>query len=99
MPLTQKQRRYLKGLAHQLKPVVIVGQRGLIEGVMTEIDGGLTAHELIKIKLNSGDREERQRMTETICATLGAESIQAIGHTTTLYRRHPKKPGIVLPNL
>ena len=99
MPLTQKQRRHLRRLAHQLKPIVIIGQRGLTEGVLTEVDSGLRAHELIKVKINSGDRENRRRMLEAICGTLDAESIQAIGHTITLYRRHPNNPRIALPDL
>ena len=52
MNLTTKQKQYLKGLAHNLKPVVMLGQHGLTEGVLAEIDAALNHHELIKVKVS-----------------------------------------------
>jgi len=94
MPITEQQRRKLKKLVHHLKPVVMIGQKGLSENVLIEIDIALDSHELIKIKLNGGDRNERQAMIESICEQTDAEFIHSIGHTAALYRRHPKKPKI-----
>ncbi|MCP4994334.1 MAG: ribosome assembly RNA-binding protein YhbY [Gammaproteobacteria bacterium] len=96
MPITEQQRRKLKKLVHHLKPVVIIGQKGLSENVLNEIDIALDSHELIKIKLSGGDRNERRAMIESICEQTDAEFIHSIGHIAALYRRHPKKPKISL---
>ncbi|MCP4994938.1 MAG: ribosome assembly RNA-binding protein YhbY [Gammaproteobacteria bacterium] len=96
MPITEQQRRKLKKLVHHLKPVVIIGQKGLSENVLNEIDIALDSHELIKIKLSGGDRDERRVMIESICEQTDAEFIHSIGHIAALYRRHPKKPKITL---
>jgi RNA-binding protein len=97
MPITDKQRRHLKGLAHHLNPVVIVGQNGLSENVLNEIAITLETHELIKVRLNAADRQERNEMIERICSESGAELIQSIGHVGVFYLRHPKTPKIKLP--
>ena len=96
MPITEKQRRQLKGLAHHLKPVVIVGQQGLSQAVLNEIDVALEAHELIKVRLASGDRDDRLRMKDSICSDAAAEWIQSIGHVAIFYRRRRKNPKIQL---
>jgi len=62
MSLNKTQIGHLKKLAHALKPIVIVGQHGLTEGVVNEINLSLDTHELLKVRLNAGDREERQGM-------------------------------------
>ena len=59
MKLTNKQKQYLKGLAHSLKPVVQLGGNGLTEGVLAEIDNALSHHELIKVKVPTDDRDEK----------------------------------------
>lgn len=94
MAITEQQRRRLKKLVHHLKPVVIIGQQGLSTGVLSEIEAALDAHELIKIKLNSGDRDTRRSMLEEICVKTGADFIHSIGHIAALYRRHAKRPKI-----
>ena len=97
MPIDQKQRRHLKGLAHHLKPVVMIGQHGLTEAVTAELAQALESHELIKIRISGADREQRKAMIEQICAASGADFIHAIGHVAVIYRRHPRQPKIVLP--
>jgi RNA-binding protein len=97
MPLSDSQRRHLRGLAHHLKPVVMVGQDGLKPSVLAEVDGALTAHELIKVKVAAADRDERAALVAEIAASCGAEMVQAIGHVAALFRRNPKKPRIALP--
>ncbi len=96
MPITQAQRRHLRKLAHHLKPVVIIGNAGLSEGVLGEIDAALAHHELIKVRVNAADREERQAMIERIAQATGADWVLSIGHVAAFYRA-AEKPKIVLP--
>ena len=96
MKLTDQQKRHLRGLGHVLKPVVILGNAGLTENVMAEIDQALTHHELIKIRVNAADRESRAALIETICAQTKGEAVQTIGHILLLFRRNPKKPRVSL---
>lgn len=80
-------RKFLRTKAHSLKPVVITGQHGITPAVLNEINLALDHHELIKVRVNAGQREERQAMITQICAETTAELIQAIGHIITLYRK------------
>ncbi|MFT5788534.1 MAG: RNA-binding protein [Shewanella sp.] len=87
MNLTTKQKQHLKGLAHNLKPVVMLGGNGLTEGVLAEIDSALSHHELIKVKLASGDRELKNAIVDAIVRETQAEKIQLIGHVLVLFRQ------------
>jgi RNA-binding protein len=91
MSLTTAQIRELKKLAHSLKPVVIVGQHGLSENVLAEIDSTLDIHELIKVKLAGADKEDRVAMSESIAQGLSASLVQIIGRVAIFYRPNPKK--------
>lgn len=93
--LTPAQRQFLKGLAHALSPVVIIGEKGLTEAVIKEIDQALKAHELIKIKAGSDDKETRSQWQEEICSQLGATPVQMIGKILVVYRP-AEKPVIQL---
>ncbi len=86
MNLTTKQKQYLKGMAHSLKPVVLLGQHGLTEGVLAEIDGALQHHELIKVKISAPDRDTKQLIIAAIVRETAATEVQAIGNMLTLYR-------------
>ncbi|OGT89976.1 MAG: RNA-binding protein [Gammaproteobacteria bacterium RIFOXYA12_FULL_61_12] len=97
MKLSEPQKRHLKGLAHHLKPVVIIGQAGVTEGVLGEIGVALDFHELIKVKVNAGEREERDAMIEAITTATGAVFINRIGHVAIFFRRNSRKPKVVLP--
>ncbi len=97
MALNKNQLKFLKNLAHHLNPVVTIGQNGITENVMNEVEIALDYHELVKIKLAAGDRDDRMELIETLCSQTGAEKIQAIGKTVTLFRRNTKKPKIELP--
>ena len=94
--LTVKQRQYLKGLAHPLEPVVMIGDKGLTEAVLKEINTSLLAHELIKIRVLGDDRKLRTDMIQQICASSGAELVQHIGKLLVVYKAHPKTPKIKL---
>ncbi|ATG89284.1 ribosome assembly RNA-binding protein YhbY [Methylomonas koyamae] len=84
------QKKKLKAQAHALNPVVIVGQAGLTEAVLKEINVALDAHELIKIKIRA-ERDDRAVISEQICAETKAELIQSIGQIAVVYRQNPKK--------
>ncbi|WP_237464688.1 ribosome assembly RNA-binding protein YhbY [Vibrio stylophorae] len=86
MNLSTKQKQYLKGLAHHLKPVVLMGANGLTEAVVAEIEIALAHHELIKVKVASEDRETKALIIEAIVRETGAEKVQTIGKILVLYR-------------
>ena len=94
--LTPGQRRFLRAQAHSLSPVVLIGDAGLTAGVMKEIEHSLNSHELLKIKVASGDREQRESMLAEICAALEAAPAQHIGKTLVIYKP-AKKPRLILP--
>ena len=86
MTLSNKQKQYLKGLAHSLKPVVQLGNNGLTEGVLAEIDGAIKHHELIKVKIPTEDKEEKALIMDAIIRETGATKLQAVGHILVLYK-------------
>jgi RNA-binding protein len=88
MKISSAHKQNLRSKAHSLKPVIIIGNHGLTAAVQTEINQTLEAHELIKIRVNATDREERQLMTEEICREQHAELIQSIGHIIVIYRKN-----------
>ncbi|EFW11859.1 putative RNA-binding protein [Serratia symbiotica str. Tucson] len=86
MHLNNKQKQHLKGLAHPLKPVVMLGNHGLTEGVLAEIEQTLEHHELIKVKIAAEDRETKTLIADAIVRETGACNVQVIGNTLILYR-------------
>lgn len=88
MKISSAQKQHFRGLAHGLKPIIIIGNHGLTPAVQAEINNALEAHELIKIRVNAIDREERQLMTKEICREQHAELIQSIGHIIVIYREN-----------
>ena len=90
MSLTSKQTRHLRSLAHSLKPVVMIGSAGLSESVIREIDLSLAHHELIKVKIQAADRDERKILIKEICDAVQCECAQTIGHIAVLYRAADK---------
>ena len=86
MTLSNKQNQYLKGLAHALKPVVQLGNNGLTEGVLAEIDGAIKHHELIKVKVPTDDKEEKVLIMDAIVRETGAVKVQAVGHVLVLFK-------------
>ena len=84
MPLSARQKKYLRGLSHALNPVVTVAEKGLTENVMAEIELALDHHELIKVKLR-GDRDARASWTAEI------------GQVSCFYRRNPDRTVVEIP--
>ena len=96
LQLSPSQRRFLKAQAHHLNPVVMIGDAGLTTSVLKEAVVALAAHELIKIKIHSDERELRDALMEQICLKTGATPVQHIGKILVIYKA-AKKPTITLP--
>jgi RNA-binding protein len=86
------QRRALRARAHHLHPVVAVGLHGLTPAVMHEIDVALTAHELIKVRVFSDVRADRESLLTAICAALDCAPIQHVGKVLVVWRPNPDRP-------
>jgi RNA-binding protein len=95
--LTGKQRRHLRALGHELKPIVQVGKDGIDEGLVAALDQALTDHELVKIKIGEGAGLDRQEAADELAAKTGSEVAQVLGYTVLLYRPDPEDPKIKLP--
>lgn len=95
--LTGKQRRHLRALGHHLDPLVQIGKNGLTEGTTRAVDDALGHHELVKVKLLKECPTELDEVAERLGAELKAHVAQIVGRTVLIYRRHPKKPVIKLP--
>lgn len=84
--ITGKQRSYLKSLAHELDPILIIGKGGVTDNTMKQLDDALEKHELIKIKILNNNMEDPKHIQERILAVLNAEFVQYIGSKFTIYR-------------
>lgn len=97
VPLTPKQRAYLRSLAHHLKPVFYVGKEGITDAAIQAIRDTFNTRELLKVKVQEaaplGVRDGAESLAREVVATV----VQTIGRTAVLYRRHPTKPEIKLP--
>ena len=89
LSLTARQRVHLKGRAHALEPVVFIGQAGLSETVLAEVERALTAHGLIKVKLAGADRADREALTSDICEKTSSVAVQNVGRMLVLWRPRP----------
>ena len=91
-PLSAGRRSELRAQAHKLDPIVIIGDKGLTEQVVTEIDRSLKAHELIKVRAATDDRAARSSWMQEICTRLEAHAVQEIGKVLVIYRENFDKP-------
>ncbi len=96
MPLNENQKRQLRKRGHTLKPVVMIGNNGLTDNVNNEINLSIDHHELIKVKVNVGDRDARNEIINSLCETNRAELVQRIGNIALIFRRNHKFPKIHL---
>lgn len=87
--LTPRERQHLKGRAHALEPVVHVGHNALTDAVAAEIDRALTAHELVKIRVDAPDRDTRAELCDAIAARMDAAEVQRVGKILVLWRPAP----------
>ena len=97
MSLSKQQLKHLVSLTHNLKPVIMVGQNGITENLLNELNIALDYHELVKIKIAGEDRDSRNEAIKQLCNKTSAEKVQAIGKTLTLFRRNKEKPRIEFP--
>ncbi len=95
--LSNAQKRYLRGLAHALKPVLLVGAKGVTPAVLAELGEVLEQHELVKVKVAAEDREARDAAIEALVTGVDAALVGRIGHVAILYRRRLDTPLVILP--
>ena len=95
--LSSRQVQHLRGLAHALEPVVLVGKEGVTEACTRQVDETIVRHELIKVRLPAVDRTQRKDMATALSAGVPAHLVAALGRIVILYRRHPEKPRVELP--
>ena len=99
MPLSPQQIRALRAEAHRLKlkPVVMIGQHGLSEAVLKEVEIALDHHELVKLRVPAVDKAEKDALIGRLTEATGAELIQRIGHVLVLFRKNPKSTRFLKP--
>ena len=97
MKLTNNQKKYLRSMAHDLKPFVMIGQHGLSDSVVNELESTLLKHELLKIKLRVSDRKEKQQIVDKIILLSKAVLVQVIGGVLVIYSPFEDNPNIILP--
>ncbi len=97
MNLSESRKKTLRGLGHRLKPVVMIGDAGLTEGVMREFEAAIGHHELVKVRVRVGDREARDSIIEELCRRSGASLVTRIGNVALIFRRNEDDPKVVLP--
>jgi RNA-binding protein len=91
MNLSESQKKFLRGLGHQLNPLIMVGDAGLSESLLAEYESTLDHHELIKVRVRAGDRETRDEIIRKLCDDSSALLIQRIGNVALLYRPNLRK--------
>jgi RNA-binding protein len=96
-PLSNPQKRYLRGLAHDLKPIVMVGAKGVTAPLVAELGLALEQHELVKVKVAAEDRDTRDAWIAELGEKTEATLVSRIGHTAVFYRRSNDKPLVILP--
>jgi RNA-binding protein len=98
MELTERQRKYLRGLGHALNPVLLIGQQGVTPAVIAEAGRALHDHELIKVKFRGAGREDRDAGLAELATATHSVLVHRIGHTALYYKRRNDRPGIVIPD-
>ena len=98
MTLSEKQKKHLRRLAHPLNPVVMLGNAGLTDGVVNELDRALHDHELVKVQARIGDRTARDQVLGELASRTSSLLVQRVGHVGVFYRARPELPKILLPD-
>ena len=97
MSLRESQKKYLRGLGHDLKPTLVVGDAGLSDSVMLEFDVTITHHELIKVRIRAPDRTTRDSIIRDLCEKGSAQLVTRIGNVALVYRKNEDQPRIPVP--
>jgi RNA-binding protein len=98
MPLSERQKKHLRRLAHALRPIVMLGNGGLTDGVVSELERALTDHELVKVAARVGERGARNAALAALVSRTGAELVQRVGNVGVFYRRRKELPKILIPD-
>ena len=98
MELSERQRKYLRGLGHALSPVLLMGNAGLTPAVIAEATRALHDHELIKVKFRGAERAARDAGLAELASSTQSIMVHRIGHTALYYKRRNDRPGIVIPD-
>jgi len=96
--MLEKQKRHLRRLAHPLRPVVMLGNAGLTDGVVQELDRALDDHELVKVSARAGERSTRNAVLDELARRTSAELVQRVGHIGVFYRRSRRLAKILIPD-
>lgn len=91
MNLSESNKKHLRGLGHELKPLIMVGDAGLSESLLAEFESTLDHHELIKVRVRVGDRKARDEIIAKLCSKSAAALIQRVGNIALVYRPNLKK--------
>lgn len=97
MTLSEAQKKYLRGLGHDLKPLIMVADSGLSESLLSAFETTLAHHELIKVSVRVGDRKARDTIIKQLCSVGSAALIQRVGNMALIYRQNPEQIKIVIP--
>ena len=97
MGLSESQKKFLRGLGHQLKPVITIADAGLSDSLLKEFSSTIDHHELIKVRVRAGDRDVRDKIISDLCTKESADLVSRIGNVALVYRRNKEKPKIPLP--
>ena len=98
MALSEKQKKHLRRLAHPMNPIVMLGNAGLTDGVVNELERALTDHELVKVAARVGDRDARDTALAALATRTTSEMVQRIGNVGVFYRRSKTLPKIIIPD-
>jgi RNA-binding protein len=98
MALSERQKKHLRRLGHDLHPIVLVGQKGLTPGVAEELRLALEHHELVKLRARVGSREDRDAVLTELARLTGSEFVFRVGNVGLFYKKSGKLPKILLPD-
>ena len=98
MQLSEKQKKHLRRLAHSLHPLVMLGNAGLTDAVVGELDRALADHELVKVSARVGERAARDATLEQLARRTQAAMVQRIGHVGVFYRRRKGLAKVLIPD-
>ena len=98
MALTEKQKKHLRRLAHPMNPIVMLGNAGLTDAIVAELDRALTDHELVKVSARIGERDARNRALAMLANRTLSELVQRVGHVGVFLRRRSELPKILIPD-
>lgn len=98
MALTERQKKHLRRLGHDLHPIVLIGQRGMNSGVVEELKLALEHHELVKLRVRAGSREDRDAILAELASQSASEFVYRIGNVGLFYKKNNTLQKILLPD-